>query len=169
MVIELSTLHRPFLENHIGMKSDLFFEDATELLCNFSTPTRWTFSGLEKRDTASTTYSSSEYPSPLHHAHLAELEADVQLDSLGVVRHRLSAHHHHRHNVPIPQPPIVPARLSSFLHPLAHSPCLVRTYCCASSPRDLRLHNSSSLIHLCNPTKTNWFSQSVSFGRVLFS
>ena len=38
------------------------------------------FSGLEKPDTASTPYPSFEYPSPLHHAHLAELETEAQLD-----------------------------------------------------------------------------------------
>lgn len=60
-------------------ESDLFFEETGD----FGPSTRGSFSGLEKFDSASATYPPLEYPSPLHHTHLAELEAEAQLDLYG--------------------------------------------------------------------------------------
>ena len=78
--MELSTPRSPFLENHLAIESDLFFEDPAELLSDFSPSACCAFSGPEELDTASSTYPSHKYPSPLHHAHLAELEPEAQLD-----------------------------------------------------------------------------------------
>ena len=116
--MELSTFRSPFPENHLAIESDLFFEDTTELLGDLSPATRCAFSGLEKPDTAPTTYPTSEYPSPLYHPHVAELEVEAQLDSCGFPSSRwIDLRTIREHDIPL-SPSSPSLRSLSLLSPL---------------------------------------------------